>query len=149
MVVPQGEGMPQHGPTEAAPSPTPYPTSTKDNPSLFIKHNSDYVPMGVIGDPGEEGQDETCHSHWEMRTKLHPTSLGWNSLGNPCPLLPCRLPGWIYPGHHQKAWGNLWVPSLPDPVPKAMQTLHWKRVLAIRYFQITTQKEENRTLKMD
>lgn len=40
-----GEGMPQHGPTEAPPSTSPYGTSTKHIPGfffLFIKHNNNY-----------------------------------------------------------------------------------------------------------
>ena len=41
-LVPHGEGMPQHGPAEAPPSPTPYHASTKHIPFLplpFDKHN--------------------------------------------------------------------------------------------------------------
>ena len=40
-IVPQGEGMPQHGPSEAPPSPAPYCSSIKHSPFLFfffIKH---------------------------------------------------------------------------------------------------------------
>jgi hypothetical protein len=33
-LVPQREGMPQHGPSEAPPSPTLYQTSTKQIPSF-------------------------------------------------------------------------------------------------------------------
>jgi hypothetical protein len=48
LLVSQGEGMPQHGPMEAPPSPTPYHTSIKTycfSPYLFI--NTTVVPNKV------------------------------------------------------------------------------------------------------
>jgi hypothetical protein len=56
-LVPQGEGMPQHRPTEAPPSPMPYRASTKHIPGFFFIK---------------------CNRKWKQRTR----NWGWRSLGS-------------------------------------------------------------------
>jgi hypothetical protein len=49
-LVPQGEGMPQHGSTEAPPSPTPYLTSTQHIPVFFFFSFSFYkTQQSLVG----------------------------------------------------------------------------------------------------
>ena len=50
-LVPQAKGMPQHGPPEVTPSPTPASTSTKHISSLhyiFVKHNMIHFIFSVM-----------------------------------------------------------------------------------------------------
>ena len=48
-LVPQGEGMSQHGPAEAPPSPTPHHTFTKTYPSsLYLFINTSIASKAVV-----------------------------------------------------------------------------------------------------
>lgn len=65
-LVPQGEGMPQHGPTEAHPFPIPDYTSTKTHSfSIFIKHNKyslHFFPS--------ISRKQTISSRWTFQTSI-------------------------------------------------------------------------------